>query len=275
MLLVSINPGAPNGGNGTQYFIGDFDGEKFTTTQAEIKWVDWGTDNYAGVTYNVMPKDYYGDTYSNDPKQDRIFIGWMSNWTYAPDTPTATWRGATTVPRKLTLQKIGDNYSLFNYPIKDFDNLLRGGSKKTLAIEGGAKEIIAFEQLNQSEIRFKTKARGFQLKLSNRLNEQVVLAMKAEVKTFSIDRANSGKVDFQEDFGRRQQMPVPDLPDGEFEVRILIDHSSIEVFINEGQYVMTAQLFPNEKYTDLTLENLGDSEIALAGFQVNEVKRIW
>ncbi len=138
-----------------------------------------------------------------------------------------------------------------------------------------AKEIIGFEHLNQSEIRFKTEARDFQLKLSNRLNEQVLLALKAELQTFSIDRVISGKIDFQEDFGSIQQMPVPDLPDGEFEIRILIDHSSIEVFINEGQYVMTAQLFPNEEYTDLTLENLGDSEITLEGFELNEVKRIW
>ena len=52
ILLISMNPGAPNGGSGTQYFIGDFDGEKFTTDQSEVKWLDWGTDNYAGVTYN-------------------------------------------------------------------------------------------------------------------------------------------------------------------------------------------------------------------------------
>ncbi len=135
--------------------------------------------------------------------------------------------------------------------------------------------VQKFEHLNQSEIRFKTKARDFQLKLSNRLNEQVVLAMNAEVKTFSIDRANSGKIDFQEDFRRLQQMPVPDVQNREFEVRILSDQSSIEVFINEGQYVMTAQLFPNEKYTDLTLENLGDSEITIKDFELNEVKRVW
>ena len=275
VLLISINPGAPNGGSGTQYFVGNFDGERFTTAQSEIKWVDWGTDNYAGVTYNVLPKEYYGNTYSNDPKQDRIFIGWMSNWIYARETPTSIWRSAMTVPRKLTLQKMGDDFNLFNYPLKSLETLLNKGSKRSITIPPSAEEIIVFEYLNQSEIRFKTKTRDFQLKLSNKMNEQVVLAMKAAVKTFSIDRTNSGKIDFQEDFGRIQQMPVPDFPDGEFEVRILIDHSSIEVFINEGQYVMTAQLFPNEKYTDLTLENLSDSEITLKDFEVNEVKRIW
>jgi fructan beta-fructosidase len=90
-----------------------------------------------------------------------------------------------------------------------------------------------------------------------------------------LDRTHSGKVDFQEDFGGVQIMPVAQLPEGKYEVRILIDHSSIEVFINEGQYAMTAQLFPNEKYTDLTIENLGDTEFTLKDFQLNEIEGIW
>lgn len=71
VLLISINPGAPNGGSGTQYFVGDFDGEHFTTEQEGAKWVDWGRDNYAGVTYN------------HTPDGERVFIGWMNNWEYA------------------------------------------------------------------------------------------------------------------------------------------------------------------------------------------------
>ena len=63
VLLISINPGAPNGGSGTQYFIGDFDGKTFTTNQTENRWIDWGTDNYAGVTF------------SNAPNNETIFFG--------------------------------------------------------------------------------------------------------------------------------------------------------------------------------------------------------
>ncbi|MFK7813030.1 MAG: glycoside hydrolase family 32 protein [Maribacter sp.] len=275
VLLISINPGAPNGGSGTQYFIGDFDGEKFTTDQTEIKWVDYGTDNYAGVTYNVLPEDYYGDTFKNDPKQDRIFIGWMSNWTYARDTPTEKWRSAMTLPRKLSLHKIGNEYSLMNYPIDNLETIIDATDKTNYSIAGRTKEIIAFDNLNEAEVRFQTSTKNFQLKLSNALNEEVLLTMFGEEKQFFLDRTNSGKVDFQEDFGGIQMMPVDNLPDGGYEVRLLIDHSSIEVFINKGQYVMTAQLFPNEKYTDLTIENLGDSEITLKDFGVNTVKRIW
>jgi fructan beta-fructosidase len=177
VLLISINPGAPNGGSGTQYFIGDFDGEKFTTTQTEINWLDWGTDNYAGVTYTVHPKDFAGGSYKNDPKQDLIFIGWMSNWAYARDTPTSTWRSAMTVPRKLTLRKIGDGYKLFNYPIENLKSIIDKKNKKDVAVFGGTHEVIHFEGLNQAELRFHTSAKNFQLKLSNRLDEKLVLTM--------------------------------------------------------------------------------------------------
>ncbi|KAG1650202.1 Levanase [Nymphon striatum] len=212
VLLISINPGAPNGGSGTQYFIGDFDGEKFTTDQTETKWLDWGTDNYAGVTYNVLPKGYYGDTYKNDPKQDRIFIGWMSNWAYARDTPTEKWRSAMTVPRKLSLKKVNDNYSLFNYPVSEMESIIDNATKKNITVSAGTKESISFVDLNQSEMLFKTASKNFQLKVSNSLNEEVVLTMFGDEKQFFLDRTGSGKVDFQENFSGVQQMPVPDLP---------------------------------------------------------------
>ncbi len=86
VLLVSINPGDPNGGSATQYFVGDFDGTNFTTDQSDTRWIDYGPDDYAGVTY------------SNAPRHRRIFIGWMGNWDYTPQSPTFPWRGAMTVP---------------------------------------------------------------------------------------------------------------------------------------------------------------------------------
>lgn len=264
VLLISINPGAPNGGSGTQYFIGDFDGKTFTTEQTEVKWIDYGTDNYAGVTY------------SNTPNNERIFIGWMSNWSYARDTPTEKWRSAMTVPRVLSLKKMGETYSLYNYPIGNLDKLKEKSSSRALEIDPKSKETISSESFNQSEIRFTASSKDFELKFGNNGGDELVLTMMADEETFILDRSKSGKVDFQEDFGNGiQQMPIPDLPDGAYEVRILIDWSSIEVFINKGQYVMTAQLFPNEYYTDLTVENQTGNELILKEFGINDIKSIW
>ena len=263
VLLISMNPGAPNGGSGTQYFVGEFDGEKFTTEQTDIKWLDYGTDNYAGVTF------------SNTPNDELIFIGWMSNWTYARDTPTEKWRSAMTVPRNLALKKIGNDYSLFNYPIENLESNIENKNTKDITVASESNEVIVFDRLNQSEVKFQTSAKNFQLKLSNSLNDELVLTMFGEEQQFVLDRTNSGKVDFQEDFASVQMMPVNKLPEGEYEVRLLIDQSSVEVFINKGQYVMTAQLFPNEAYSDLTIENMGDSVIELKDFEVSLVKRTW
>ncbi|MGY0034745.1 glycoside hydrolase family 32 protein [Pedobacter sp. NJ-S-72] len=92
VLIVNINPGAPNGGSGGQYFIGDFNGKDFTPVNTQARWIDYGADDYAGITWS-------------NTGERKVFIGWMNNWLYANKVPTSTWRGATTLPRELKLQK--------------------------------------------------------------------------------------------------------------------------------------------------------------------------
>ncbi|CAN0596637.1 unnamed protein product, partial [Ectocarpus sp. 12 AP-2014] len=147
VLLISINPGAPNGGNGTQYFIGDFDGKTFTSDQKENRWLDLGRDNYAGVTYN------------NTPNGERIFIGWMSNWDYARETPIEKWRGASTVPRTLSLEKINGQYEVLNYPLEAFDKIVDASAKpQDIVIQPKETHEVRLLTKNQSEVRFKTVA---------------------------------------------------------------------------------------------------------------------
>ena len=264
VLTISINPGAPNGGSGTQYFIGSFDGTTFKTDQKEARWLDWGTDNYAGITYNNMPDN------------KRVFIGWMSNWAYAQKTPTEKWRSAMTVPRELALRKIDDKITLVNYPIEGLGTIFKSGIKKDITLSAGAKDSIPFQHYNQAEIRFNTSARDFVLKFTNTLNEELVFTMDNGQKTFLLDRVASGKTDFQADFGSKiHQMPIEHLPKKDYEVRILMDWSSVEVFINEGQYVMTAQIFPNKPYTMLNILNPSKSKIVLNNLQVNRAETIW
>lgn len=264
VLLISINPGAPNGGSGTQYFIGDFDGKTFTSDQTENRWIDWGTDNYAGVTYN------------NTPNDERIFIGWMSNWEYARDTPTAVWRSAMTLPRTLSLKKIGGTYELLNYPLEAFQTILNPIIQKEIKVAVAKQESISYANFNQADVRFTTESTQFQLTFKNKEGEALMLTMDGDKKQFTLDRSKSGKVDFQENFAKNPQiMPIPNLPEGEFEVRIIMDWSSVEIFINGGQYVMTAQLFPNEPYTDLTIENTGSTELLFRDLGLSQVNGVW
>lgn len=92
VLIVSLNPGGYQIGSGTQYFIGEWNGEEFIADDIETRWLDYGRDNYAGVTFNDAPDN------------KRIFLGWMSNWEYANKVPTDPWRSAMTLPRELSLE---------------------------------------------------------------------------------------------------------------------------------------------------------------------------
>jgi len=110
VLLVSLNPGGIAGGSGTQYFIGDWDGKSFTTDQKSTKWIDYGRDNYAGVTF------------SNAPDNRKIFLAWMSNWDYAAKLPSPIWRGSMTAPRELTLLQYENELHLSALPIKELQS---------------------------------------------------------------------------------------------------------------------------------------------------------
>ena len=263
VLLISINPGAPNGGSGTQYFVGDYDGTTFTSDQKEAEWLDWGTDNYAGVTYN------------NTPDSERLFIGWMSNWAYARDTPTEVWRSAMTLPRTLSLSKTNDTYQLLNYPIAGIDALLVEETTTSFTIPAEGSESIGLENGNQGEITFNTATRDLMITFKNEQGEQLVLEMESAEKLCILDRSESGVVDFQETFAGSQQMPLDNLPEGEVEVRIFLDASSIEVFINKGQYVMTSQIFPTNSYSDLEIKNMGKAASKIRDLKVHKVTGVW
>ena len=74
VLIVSINPGGPKGGSATQYFLGGFDGHQFISHVTLTRWLDYGADEYAGVTFS-------------NSGREKIFLGWMSNWHYAVECP--------------------------------------------------------------------------------------------------------------------------------------------------------------------------------------------
>jgi fructan beta-fructosidase len=239
VMLISINPGAPNGGSGTQYFVGEFDGKKFSTDQKDEKWLDWGRDNYAGITFNNLPEDR------------RIFIGWMSNWNYGEQTPTKTWRSAMTLPRKLELH--GDNgYFLSNYPVKEITETLDYTSPKT---EKPAR--IENEWLQQSNIQFDLPRPLADMRIifSNKAKDSLFVGYSKEKDQFYIDRTKSGKTDFSDKFADRIMTAPAQFEDlSTTSISIFVDRSSIEFFVDGGISVMTAQVFPNGPYTIMNIE---------------------
>lgn len=144
-LLVSLNPGGIAGGSGTQYFIGDWDGQHFTTDQSDIKWIDYGRDNYAGVTF------------SNAPDDRKIFLAWMSNWDYAAKLPSPIWRGSMTAPRELTLVEYKNELQLSALPIAELQNAvehnftINSATDEEISISDGDKKLlITFDSTNKT-----------------------------------------------------------------------------------------------------------------------------
>ncbi|MFA9389592.1 MAG: glycoside hydrolase family 32 protein [Prolixibacteraceae bacterium] len=273
VLFVSINSSGPNKGSGTQYFVGDFDGFNFTSSQKQIKWIDFGSDNYAGVTW------------SNVPKEDgrTLFLGWMSNWMYATVVPTDNWRNAMTFPRELTLTE--DNF-LRSLPVRELE-LLRGLEYKTgpfqLDGEFSLADKVPFElypvELN---LEYETNSDAIlEIILSNSRKEKVVIAFNAVDNTMIIDRSKSGSVAFSDVFYTTHVAPIKQgtrVGDirlkSNTQVQMLIDVSSIEVFVNEGETVMTDIFFPSEPFKQITFQAV-NGNIKIEKASVYKLNSIW
>ena len=260
VLIISIGNGGPNGGSAAQYFVGDFDGTIFTSDQKEYKWLDWGADNYAGVTYN------------NTPNEDRIFIGWMSNWQYALKTPGTTWRSAMTLPRKLSLKKINGDYVLYNYPLSSVDNLFNAEERNNISIPANGEYKISNPLLGESNISFTSPNTDFKLILSNDLGEKVALIFDSASSLLMLDRTESGITDFNYEFGNKlHYVPMQHLGES-INISMYLDRSSIEVFVNQGLYSLTDQLFPRGPYNTLRFENLSNTEILTKDWRIGTTK---
>ncbi len=232
VLFVSINPSGPQGGSATQYFVGDFDGKNFISQDTVTRWIDYGADNYAGVTWSDIP--------ASDGR--RLFIGWMSNWQYANVVPTQAWRSATTLPREVVLNKRADAYELKFIPVKEITDIQGEAASFTgSATLANPLSLIEFDVDDSQE---------FILTLSNAENEKVVIEVKQGVLTF--DRTVSGVIDFNADFPAVHQVFVGDIKIKT--IRLYVDLASIELFINDGERVLTEIIFPINPYHQVQLD---------------------
>ena len=226
MLVCNINPGCPFGGSATQYFVGDFDGHKFTCeSKPEVtKWMDYGKDHYATVTFD------------NAPNGRHVALAWMSNWQYANQVPTMQYRSANSIPRDLGLFEYkGNTYC----SVTPSEEITAARSKKPSKSLSEACEMV---------VNLKGDAT---ITLSNSKGEKVVMTYKAKDETFSMDRTLSGKTDFSSDFAAITTAPVYGKMN---KLRIFIDKSSIEVFDNDGKMAMTNLVFPTRPYDKVTIK---------------------
>ncbi len=271
VMFVSVNPGAPNGGSGTQYFVGDFDGHEFKSDSQKTKWIDYGTDNYAGVSWSDIPE--------KDGR--RIYMGWMNNWQYAGLVPTTNWRGATTIPRSLELIENHNEYLLKSHPVVELNDLKTNEKNLGKTTIKDLFEIVEKQQLPiEIDLSFDTKdktkfdfAERFGIILSNKKNEKVVIGYDNLNKAFFIDRTKNGWDNPSHDFAQISYAPYINSDDN-LEIRLIIDKSSVELFAKDGLVVMTDQFFPSEDFDTVSLFS-EHGKVELTEGKIFKLSSIW
>ena len=271
VLLQSLNPGGPNGGSGTQYFIGDFDGKTFKmdtsfSEQLSTKkaiWIDYGKDNYAGVTWD------------NVPDGKRFFIGWMSNWLYAQEVPTETWRSSMTLPRELKLIFSNGTYKLLSSPTGKLKNLYGQTivkkdivfKKKTVLLDSGNLDLsrlvidIELKEMKDDKYTFTVE---------NDKGNQLFFGIDNKDKYIFIDRKKSGKIDFSEAFSSKISRLPLDQNYETINLKLVFDKTSLEIFLNGGEMAMTELFFPEVPYQTLSVES-SNKDCKIAILKANEI----
>lgn len=262
ILIVNLNPGGPNGGSATQYFMGDFNGNRFAPIDSNTRWLDYGPDEYAGITW------------SNTGNR-KIFLGWMSNWMYANVVPTVTWRNAMTIPRELKLKRIGKEVYVASAPVAELSVI---GSKPVVWQNVQVKNIFNVTK-NIGNTSFPgrldlslEKPDDFTVILSNDAGEEVVIGYDKQQQQYFIDRTKSGKTGFQKDFAGRHIAPRIGKKSN-LDLSLIIDVSSVELFADGGLTVMTEIFFPTEPFKHIRIQSPGNTTIKKLA--ISRFKNIW
>ena len=232
MLICNINPGGPSGGSATQYFIGQFDGHKFTCEDepSETKWMDYGKDHYATITFD------------NAPEGRHVGIAWMSNWQYANQVPTKQYRSANSIVR---------DFGLFEYKGETYCSITP--AKEMLAARGARVS----QPTEACEIVVTVKGDA-QIILRNAKGERVVMTYDDEEETFDMDRRRSGNISFSDAFPVATSSPTY----GKVrQLRIFVDRCSVEAFDGDGKMCMTNLVFPSTPYDKIIVKGKAKAAI--------------
>jgi fructan beta-fructosidase len=230
VLDVDINPGGIAGGSGGQYFVGTFDGTRFVNDNSAERtlWADYGADFYATISFADLPP----------ADGRRIWMGWASNWLYANEEPTVTWRGAQSVPRQLALRRLPDGIRLVQAPIAELQTLHATASPVVMT---GAGPMPGSADMELTIARGDWREAG--IRLTNAAGEAVDIGVTAEPLEVFVDRRRSRATPFHKAYPARHRGPVR-WRDGVVTLRVLFDRSIVEVFANDGESVLTDRVYP-------------------------------
>lgn len=235
VLIVSMTTTTEDGRCRTQYFLGDFDGDKFILKQEEKEplWIDFGFDNYAGVTFQNL--------------EEPLFLGWAMNWGYANETPTGEYCGQMTLARSLRAVKTEKGYRL----AASFAGLEK--------YQHSAYPVNHMQRLCTDTFGMKVTGTK-KITLSNALGQKLVIQV-TEDEVF-VDRTHAGEHAFHEQFQMPQycSVRIPRMKqDGKME--LIFDVSVLEVLADDGLIPVSMVVYPESPYDQVFLEGSGNVEI--------------
>lgn len=245
VLLVSINPGGPNKGSATQYFIGDFDGRTFRPSHTDPRWIDYGPDSYAGVSWSNT-----GDR--------RIFMGWMSNWMYAQQVPTTAWRSAMTLPRDLSIREANGKLLLAS-DISRYTNQVFGSGYEWKTFRADTLRRIYYPYVPFSAplmIQLSAAEQDLKILFTNKNGDTLVAGYNHQSGQYYINRTRAGISQFHPDFAAVASAPRFS-KDEVISITLMLDRSSLELVADNGLTVLTALVFPHQPYTDAWIQGNG------------------
>lgn len=237
VLLISVNPGAPNGGSATLYFIGTFDGAVFSSVDERLRWFDFGPDNYAAITWDNAPTD----------SAHRIAVGWMNNWQYANEVPTHPWRGAMTLPRELFIFHDQDGVALGNRPIA-------GVRAKCPQVQHGNLSLAPMTLpagFLDIELDIDSSCDSALIRLDSENGDYLDLAINHVDGRLTIDRSQAGW--HHPGFSGTAIATLGRTSSHHQVLRLCIDNGCIELFWNGGEVSMTLLTFPHERWSKVSL----------------------
>jgi fructan beta-fructosidase len=241
VMSVNLNPGGVAGGSGNQYFVGRFDGTKFTNESpaSQELWADYGKDFYASTSFSDIPP--------SDGR--RIWMGWLGNWEYAGHVPTSPWRGIQTIPRMLRLRKLPQGIRLVQQPVAELTRL-RGrhvvvrdqsmeAANRILRRKGARGDTLEIEATIEPG-----SAKTFGLEVRKGPSQETMIGYDPANSELFVDRMHSGDSSFDPKFAGRQAAPLKIASGQPIELHIFVDRCSVEVFANHGERVLSELIFP-------------------------------
>lgn len=273
VLLVSLNPGGPNGGSGTRYFIGDFDGQNFTSDHSEVLWLDYGPDNYAGVTWSDTEQ-------AHDRK---ILVAWMSNWQYAGDVPTDPWRGAMTLPRELSLVQTDVGLRLASPPVRELESLRKGSSMIVTDVKVSESSSFitrpAMGEAIELELSLNNSVNThehFCLRLFNDHHEQLLIDVNISSNEVRLNRVNAAH-DLHHENGFAAELTASLVLNkhGDRSLRLIKDSSSVELVTGQGLAIFSALYYVDRPLDQVQIMSIDGSKLNFRQLAIKELSSIW